>query len=112
MGHSFTHQLVGSDMLGPQQGELDVPADIDILQDISSFPWEATSTWPYASENLFGDDFNLNAIPDIDLADKFNDNFADASLQFGQSFSHVLESCTYSQETMASFEELFSGPNF
>jgi len=113
-GQSFTRQHVGGDMPGPRQGEPDVLADIDILQDISSFPWETTSMWPHASENLFGNDFDLDAIPNIDLADKFDENFADSSppLQFGQSFPHGLEGCTYSQETMTSFEEMFSGSNF
>jgi len=113
-GQSFTQQLVGGDMPGVQQGEPDVLADIDILQDISSLPWETTSMWPNASENLFGDDFDLNAIPDIDLTDKLNESFVDSSspLQFDQNFSHALEGCTYSRETMASLEEMFSGSNF
>ena len=109
IGQSFTQQLVGGDMPGVQQGE---PTDIDILQDISSLPWETTSMWSNASENLFGDDFDLSAIPDINLADKLNENFADSSpLQFDQKFSHALEGCTYSQETMAGLE-MFSGSNF
>jgi len=112
---SFTQQLVGVDvpMLEPQRSELDVPTDIDILQDLSSYTWDTNSIWPTGSETLLGDDFNLSSIPATELGDKLTEDLIQSSspLEFGQDISHVLEGCTFLQDTMASFEEMIA-PGF
>ncbi|KAF5356885.1 hypothetical protein D9756_006832 [Leucocoprinus leucothites] len=109
---SFTQQLAGIDMPipEPRQGELDMPTDMHTQQDLS-YTWDANSIWPTGSEMLLGDDFDLNAIPAIELGSgKFTDQYAEpaSALQFGQDFAHALEGREYSQEHMISFDEMMA----
>ncbi|KAF9449420.1 hypothetical protein P691DRAFT_791143 [Macrolepiota fuliginosa MF-IS2] len=111
MGQSFTQQLAGADMPVHEHRELELPTDMQLQQDMSSYTWDNTAIWPSGSEILLGDDFDLNAIPAIELGSgKFDDRLAEPStLQFGQEFTNALEGREFSQDTMISFDEMMAG---
>jgi hypothetical protein len=112
---TFTQQLAGIDVPipEPRQGELELPADFQ--QDLSSYPWDANNIWPTEETLLLGNDFDLNAIPAIELGNgKFNDQYVEPAsrLQFGQDFASALEGREYSQDTMVSFDEMMAGSRY
>jgi hypothetical protein len=113
---SFTQQLAGIDVPvpDPRPGELELPTDMQLQQDFSSYAWDASSIWTTGSEILLGDDFDLNAIPAIELGNgKFSQFVEPASaLQFGQEFTSALEGREYSQENMICFDEMMAGPRY
>ncbi|KXN82306.1 Repressor ROX1 [Leucoagaricus sp. SymC.cos] len=117
---SFTQQLAGMDLPIPdlRQGELEIPNDMQLHQDLASYTWDSTNIWPTDSTILLGDDFDLNAIPSIELGNgKFNENYAEpaSTLQFGQEFASALEGREYSQDTintMIGFDDMMAGPRF
>lgn len=116
-GQSFTQQLAGIDvpLPEPRHGELELPTDMQLQQDLSSYAWDPSTIWPTDSQILLGDDFDLNAIPAIELGGgKFGDNLGEptSTLQFGQEFTHALEGREYVQDTMISFDEMMAGPRY
>ncbi|KAJ3559726.1 hypothetical protein NP233_g11194 [Leucocoprinus birnbaumii] len=101
---SFTQQFAGIDMSIPElrQSEREMPTDMHIQQDLS-YIWNSNSIFPSDSEILLGSNFDLNAIPAIELGNgKFNDQFVEPSstLQFGQDFVHAFQGRKYPQDTI------------
>jgi len=114
---SFTQQLTGVDMSMPEprQGELELSSDMQLQHDLSSYTWDTNSIWPTGSEILLGDDFDLNAIPAIELGHaKFNDHLAEpaSSLQFGHEFAKALEVHEFSHDTLINFDEMMAGQRY
>lgn len=114
---SFTQQLAGVDMSVPEprQGELELSNEMQLQHDLSSYTWDTSSLWPTGSEILLGDDFDLNAIPAIELGNaKFNDHLAEqvSTLQFGHDFTKALEGHEFSHDNIISFEEMMTGQRY
>ncbi len=114
---SFTQQLAGADVPVPEprQGELELSHDMQLQHDLSSYAWDAGSIWPMGSEILLGDDFDLNAIPGIELGNaKFSDHFAEpaSTLQFSHDFAKALEGHEFSHDTMINFDEMMAGQRY
>jgi hypothetical protein len=107
---SFTQQFAGTDMPVPDASpdELKLPTDMQLDQHFLSYAWDASSIWPTDSEILLDDDFDLNAIPAIDIGNgTINDQFVESAsvLKFGREFASALEGREYSQENTINFDE-------
>jgi hypothetical protein len=78
----------------------ELQTDLQLQQDLySSFSWESNSIWPSGGEMLLGDDFDLNAIPPIELGlPKYGDDMmmnmatpVPSTTDFGHEFVHGME---------------------
>jgi hypothetical protein len=112
-GSDFTHQLhdvndCGADL--PQtQADLELQTELQLQQDLySSYSWENNSIWPANSGNemLLGEDFDLNAIPPIELGlPKFGEDMTvvdapvpQGSVDYMQDFTHGMDVAQQQQQ--------------
>lgn len=102
---------------------LNIPADFQLPQtDLSNYSWESNDLWSTSGETvLTNDDFDLRAIPPIELElPKCPEEVgfsATPGLGFGQDFAHALEGQHYNHEgrhldNLFLFEEMMAGHSF
>ena len=102
----------------PQSDE-ELQTDLQLQHDLySSFSWENNSIWPSGGEMLLGDDFDLNAIPPIELGlPKFGEDMGMTqalSAEFGHDYVHGMEMTHYHDENqnvdgLYGFDEMMRG---
>jgi len=95
----------------PTQAELDLQMELQLQHEYAGYAWETSSLWPTDSELLLSDDFNLGAIPPIELGvPKYQDHLALPELGFGQSFQFPEESQVLGG--ILAFDELMGARGF
>ncbi len=104
---------------------LNIPTDFQFTQqsDLASFGWESDSLWASSGDTLLtNDDFDLRAIPPIELelpkcSDDVGFNTA-SGLVFGQDFTQALEGQQHfnhdvrHMNNILMFEEMMAGHGF
>jgi hypothetical protein len=127
--HSFSHLVVPQDHAHhlscdsePQsQAELDLQMEMQLQQEYASYSWE-TNMWPGNTDLLLGTDFDLGAIPPIELGvPKFGDHTmmgeSSGTLEFGHEFSQALEGHPFPEEGqnldgLLGFDDMMAGHGF
>jgi hypothetical protein len=111
----------GECVQAPQtQTDAELQTELQLQQDLySSFSWENNSIWPSGGEMLLGDDFDLGAIPPIELGlPKFSDDMnmttphSHLSSEFAHEFARGLEIAQYDNQNvdgMYGFDEMMHG---
>lgn len=107
------------------QAEMELQMEMQMQQEFAAFSWgENNSMWNSEPSVLLGDDFDINAIPPIELGvPKYTENLSLAApnssgLEFGQEFAHALEGRHYHDESsqnmngLIAFDEMMAGHNF
>jgi hypothetical protein len=114
-------QLSGGGCVPAAQPQTDeeLQAELQLQQDLySSFSWENNSIWPSGGEMLLGDDFDLNAIPPIELGlPKFGEDMSMTSAlsgEYGHDFVHGMEMTQYHDDNqnvdgIYGFDEMMHG---
>jgi hypothetical protein len=122
----FNQLASGGCMAAPQsQSDVDLQTDLQLQQDLfSSFSWEQNSIWPSGGEVLLGDDFDLNAIPPIELGlPKFGEDTTTSmtvgvpsqlSPEFAHDYVHGMEMAQFQDERqkvdgLYGFDEMMHG---
>jgi hypothetical protein len=103
--------------LSQTQVDLELQAELQLQQDLySSYSWENNSIWPATGgEILLGDDFDLNAIPPIELGlPKFGEEMGAAdiastqgSVDYAQEYAHGMEVAAQYQNVGQNIDGLF-----
>jgi hypothetical protein len=105
------------------QNEEDFQAELQLQQDLySSFSWENNNIWPSGGEMLLGEDFDLSAIPPIELGlPKYREEGANMTptpsqmpAEFGHEFIHGLDMTQFHDENqnvdgLFGFDEVMHG---
>lgn len=124
--HSFEHLTMPSNdqsSLSDTQLPLDLPVDFQLSQpDMSNYTWESNDIWSNSGDALLtNDDFDLRAIPPIELElpkcpedVSFNTT---SGLGFGQDFAQALEGQQFNHDgrhldNLFLFEEMMAGHGF
>jgi len=109
------------------QAEMDLQMEMQMQQEFAAFSWgENNSMWNSEPSVLLGDDFDINAIPPIELGvPKYTESLTLAApnssgLEFGQEYAHALESRQYHDESQShhnmngliGFDEMMAGHGF
>jgi hypothetical protein len=104
----------------PSQAELDLQMEMQLQQEYASYSWE-TNMWPSNTELLLGNDFDLGAIPPIELGiPKFNEELVgepSGTLEFGHDFSRALEGHPFvddgqNLDGLLGFDDMMAGHGF
>jgi hypothetical protein len=68
ISHAFSQLSTSNDSpYEPQSHELDLQMEMQLQQDYASYSWQTNAMWPSNTELLLSDDFDLSAIPPIEL---------------------------------------------
>jgi len=100
------------------QAEINLQIHMQMQQEFANFNWDSTSVWSSEPTILLEDDFDINAIPPIELGmPKYVDHAqTDVShhhhhgLEFGQGF--VPAQYGYKDGGLIAFEEMMAGHTF
>lgn len=124
LANSFAQLTMPSNGEQPDsQLGLNLPVDFQLPPtDLSSYSWESNDIWSASGDALLtNDDFDLRAIPPIELElpkcpEDVSFHVA-SGLGFGQEFAHALEGQQYDQEgrhldNLFLFEEMMAGHGF
>jgi hypothetical protein len=94
--------------------------EMQLQQEYAAYSWE-TNMWPSNSELLLGNDFDLGAIPPIELGiPKFSGELAvehSGTLEFGHEFSQALEGHPFPDDGqnldgLLGFDDIMAGHGF
>jgi len=109
---------------GPEpqsQAERDLQMEMQLQQEYASYSWE-TNMWPGNTDLLLGNDFDLGAIPPIELGlPKLGENMmmceSSGTLEFGHEFSQALEGHHYVEDGqnldgLLGFDDMMAGHGF
>ncbi|KAF8196130.1 hypothetical protein BJ912DRAFT_956419 [Pholiota molesta] len=100
------------------QAEMELHANMQMQQEFAAFTWDSASLWSSEPAVLLTDDFDINAIPPLELGiPKYTENVAVAhnqsGLEFGQEFMSALECRQYSDDGhnmgLIGFDEMMAG---
>ena len=100
------------------QTEEELQAELQLQHDLySSFSWEHNSIWPSGGEILLGEDFDLNAIPPIEIGlPKFGEDAhtmpaapAQMTADFGHEFMQGLDARQFHDETQHNVDGVVFG---
>jgi len=83
--------------------------------DFASYNWQNANIWNNNSDGLLGDDFELGAIPPIELGmQKYEDMGLGEStgFEFGQEFVQALEGTHFNEGGILSFDDMMAGQGF
>jgi hypothetical protein len=102
------------------QAEINLQIHMQMQQEFANFNWDSTSVWSSEPTILLEDDFDINAIPPIELGmPKYIDHAhaPDVSnhhgLEFGQGFAHAAAAqYGYKDGGLIAFEEMMAGHTF
>jgi hypothetical protein len=130
LAHSFSRLSSGDEYAAhgtnacPTEPQLqpDHAQQLQMQQDLefSAYSWENNALWPSGTEMLLGDDFDLNAIPPIELGlPKYGEDMgAHASgADYGHEFSQALDGSQFHPDrqhldSLYGFEEMMAGHGF
>jgi hypothetical protein len=111
----------GECVQAPQaQTDAELQTELQLQEDLySSFSWENNSIWPSGGEMLLGDDFDLSAIPPIELGlPKFGEDMsmttAHLPTDYAHDYAHGMEITQYNDEShnvdgLYGFDEMMHG---
>ncbi|KAG6844502.1 hypothetical protein H0H87_006388 [Tephrocybe sp. NHM501043] len=103
----------------PSQDEIDLQMEMQLQQEYAQFSWQTADAWQGHSE-LLGNDFDLNAIPPIELGrskclDSMqvlgNETEYGSQGQCGQEFSSM-ESNHFTEQGILAFDQMMAGHGF
>ena len=127
LSQNYTHLTPDASLEAQAQAEMDLQMEMQMQQEFANFTWGggasngSNSLWSNEPSVLLGDDFDINAIPPLELGmPKYTENMAmagpNSSLEFGQEFANALESRQYQDEGsnmgLLGFDEMMAGHNF
>jgi len=128
LSQNYTHLAPDASLEAQAQAEMDLQMEMQMQQEFANFTWGGgaacnggNSMWPNEPSVLLGDDFDINAIPPLELGvPKYTENMAmaapNSSLEFGQEFVNALEGRQYHDEGsnmgLLGFDEMMAGHNF
>lgn len=100
--NTYTLQ-VDTSLEAQAQAEMELHANMQMQQEFAAFTWDSGSLWSSEPAVLLTDDFDINAIPPLELGiPKYTENVAVAhnqsGLEFGQEFVSALEYRQYSDD--------------
>ena len=124
-GNAFGSHLPPDASLEAQaQAEMNLQADMQMQQEFAAFTWDSGSLWANEPAVLLTDDFDINAIPPIDIGiPKYTENLAITphgapGLDFGHDFVHALEGRPFPDDdgghgmNLIGFDEMMAGHGF
>jgi len=104
------------------QAEMELQMEMQMQAEFASFQWGggANDLWGNEPSVLMGDDFDIHAIPPIELGiPKYTENMAlggHTALEFGQEFTQAHEAQRYTDESqhggLIAFDEMMAGHVF
>ncbi|PPQ70612.1 hypothetical protein CVT24_000685 [Panaeolus cyanescens] len=103
------------------QAEMELQMEMQMQAEFANFQWggSANDLWGNEPSVLMGDDFDIHAIPPIELGiPKYTESMALAgptALEFGQEFTQALEARQFSDESqrgLIAFDEMMAGHVF
>ncbi|KAF9052018.1 hypothetical protein BJ165DRAFT_928769 [Panaeolus papilionaceus] len=103
------------------QAEMELQMEMQMQAEFANFQWGGgNDLWGNEPSVLMGDDFDIHAIPPIELGiPKYTENMAlgaHTALEFGQEFTQALEARQYSDESqhggLIAFDEMMAGHVF
>jgi hypothetical protein len=82
-----------------------------------AFSWENNAIWPAGTEMLLGDDFDINAIPPIELGlPKINEDTSAQGAEYEQEFGQALDESHFhdrqSVDGLYNFDDMLVGHGF
>lgn len=110
MSHSFSQLSTSNDSQycdsEPQRHELDLQMEMQLQQDYASYSWQTNSMWPSNTELLLGDDFDLSAIPPIELGmPKYSEvdmlRAPAHGVEYAHDYSQIMEAQHYSDDSQS-----------
>ncbi|PPQ90324.1 hypothetical protein CVT25_007726 [Psilocybe cyanescens] len=123
---NFIHLTPDASLEAQAQAEMDLQLEMQMQQEFAAYTWEGNhnSLWSSEPSILMGDDFDINAIRPVEIGlglPKYTESVAMATpqcsgLEFGQDFSHALDSVHYPDESRSlgilNFDEMMAGHSF
>jgi hypothetical protein len=104
----------------PSQAELDLQLEMQMQSEYAAYSWETNgSLWSTGADMLLGDDFDLSAIPPIEIGvPKYQEDLGPpCGIEFGHAFTQALEGSQYPDEgqnldSLLGFDEMMAGHGF
>jgi hypothetical protein len=103
------------------QAEIDLQLQMQMQQEFANFTWDSTSVWSSEPSILLEDDFDINAIPPIELGvPKYVENIhipiapdvTNSGLEFRHDFTHYNGENQNVDAGLVGFEEIMAGHSY
>jgi hypothetical protein len=101
------------------QAEIEVQLQMQMQQEFANFTWDSTSVWSSEPSILLENDFDINAIPPIELGmPKYVENIhipdvtTNSGLDFRRDFTHYGDEHQHVDAGLIGFEEMMAGHNY
>jgi len=116
LAHSFSRLSSGDEYAEQNEQQLQLQQDLEF----QAFSWENNAIWPSGAEILLGDDFDINAIPPIELGLPKIGEDTGAQLvaaEYEHEFGQILDESQYRHDRQSidglyNFEEMMAGHGF
>ena len=95
--------------------QMDLQLEMQMQQEFATFAWDSTSVWSSEPSILLEDDFDINAIPPIELGmPKYVENMhiPGSGLEFRQDFAHYNDENQHFDAGLIGFEEIMAGRSY
>jgi hypothetical protein len=112
-GTSHNFVLPGDIHSSPESDDLQL--EMQMQNDFASFSWQTAGNMWNNADGLLGDDFELGAIPPIEIGmqqQKYNQDMVGDSLEFGRDFVQALEGTHFNEGGILSFDDMMAGQGF
>ncbi|KAG5642349.1 hypothetical protein DXG03_002973 [Asterophora parasitica] len=109
LSHSFSHLTTSPKSSLPEPGsqdEIDLQTEMCLQEQYAQYPWETSQMWPGSNSDIVigGEEFDLSAIPPIDLGEA---KFQEPMLTYGQEYPQgSLDGHQFSEDGILAFDEM------
>ncbi|KAF5378865.1 hypothetical protein D9615_006920 [Tricholomella constricta] len=121
LSQSFSRLTTSNELPQPEpssQAEIDLQMEMQLQQEYAQYSWETNQLWPNSnSDLLLGDDFDLSAIPPIELGvSKYQEPMHlgnGMDMNYTQEYAQTpLDGHHFSEDGVLAFDEMMAGHGF
>ncbi|KAF8069241.1 hypothetical protein FPV67DRAFT_1491604 [Lyophyllum atratum] len=118
LSQSFSRLTTSNEPSHPEprsQAEMDLQMEMQLQQEYAQYSWETNQLWSNTnSELLLGDDFDLSAIPPIELGvPKYQDVMhMGHGMEYSQEYAPHMDGRHFSEDGVLAFDEMMAGHGF